>query len=100
MHALYQEERSHHKFALSYIDDVAPVIAASIGRPKSYNQIFNVGTDKTHSVNELATVVARAMGGQSQIKHPRISFLPSASSGVQLRLGGQCGPDLTTTSGW
>jgi len=55
--------------AFSYIDDVAPVIAASIGRPEGYNQIFNVGADKPYSVNELATVVAKAMGAQSQIKH-------------------------------
>jgi UDP-glucose 4-epimerase len=55
--------------AFSYIDDVAPVIAASIARPESYNQIFNVGADKPYSVNELATVVARAMGAETQIKH-------------------------------
>jgi UDP-glucose 4-epimerase len=54
--------------AFSYIDDVAPVIAASIARPKSYNQIFNVGADKPYSVNELASVVAKAMGAKSQIK--------------------------------
>jgi UDP-glucose 4-epimerase len=55
--------------AFSYIDDVAPVIAASIAQQKSYNQIFNVGADKPYSVNELATVVAKAMGAKSQIKH-------------------------------
>jgi UDP-glucose 4-epimerase len=55
--------------AFSYIDDVAPVIAASIARPKSYNQIFNVGADKPYSVNELATVVVKAMGAESPIKH-------------------------------
>jgi UDP-glucose 4-epimerase len=55
--------------AFSYIDDVAPVIAASIARPESYNQIFNVGADKPYSVNELATVVAGAMDAKSEIKH-------------------------------
>jgi UDP-glucose 4-epimerase len=55
--------------AFSYIDDVAPVIAASIARPKSYNQVFNVGADKPYSVNELATVVAKVMGAKSDIKH-------------------------------
>ena len=55
--------------AFSYIDDVAPVIAASIARPKSYNEIFNVGADKPYSVNELATVVAKTMGAQANIKH-------------------------------
>jgi UDP-glucose 4-epimerase len=55
--------------AFSYIDDVAPVIAASIARPASYNQIFNVGADKPYSVNELVTVVAGAMDAKSEIKH-------------------------------
>lgn len=55
--------------AFSYIDDVAPVIAASIERPTAYNQVFNVGADKPYSVAELANVVAKAMGKPSQIKH-------------------------------
>jgi UDP-glucose 4-epimerase len=55
--------------AFSYIDDVAPVIAASIARPASYNEIFNVGADKAYSVLELAQVVAKAMGSKSNIKH-------------------------------
>ena len=38
--------------AFSYIDDVAPVIAASIARPACYNQVYNVGADKTYSVAE------------------------------------------------
>jgi UDP-glucose 4-epimerase len=53
--------------AFSYIDDVAPVIAASIGRRGSYNEVFNVGADKPYSVNELADVVARAMGAPLQV---------------------------------
>jgi UDP-glucose 4-epimerase len=55
--------------AFSYIDDVAPVIAASISRPACYNQVFNVGADKAYSVNELATVVSEAMGVKPDIKH-------------------------------
>ena len=55
--------------AFSYIDDVAPVIAASIDRKDAYNQIFNVGADKPYSVNELAEVVAKAMGVKPEIKH-------------------------------
>jgi UDP-glucose 4-epimerase len=54
--------------AFSYIDDVAPVIAASIARPACYNQVFNVGADKPYSVAELANVVAQAMGVPPQIK--------------------------------
>ncbi|MGD0251118.1 MAG: NAD-dependent epimerase/dehydratase family protein [Verrucomicrobiota bacterium] len=55
--------------AFSYIDDVAPVIAASIARPACYNQIFNVGADKAYSVAELAHVVARAMGAKPVARH-------------------------------
>lgn len=55
--------------AFSYIDDVAPIIAASAQRPESYNQVFNVGADKPYSVMELANVVAKAMGAEPKIKH-------------------------------
>jgi UDP-glucose 4-epimerase len=55
--------------AFSYIDDVAPVIAACIARPESYNQIFNVGADQPYSVNELAQIVAEAMGVAPQIQY-------------------------------
>ena len=54
--------------AFSFIDDVAPVIAASIARPACYNQVYNVGADKAYSVAELATVVAKAMGVEPDIK--------------------------------
>ena len=54
--------------AFSYIDDVAPVIAASIARPACYNQVYNVGADKAYSVAELARVVAKAMGMEPHIK--------------------------------
>lgn len=55
--------------AFSHIDDVAPVIAASISRPAAYNQIFNVGADKPYSVLELAEMIAAAMGTKAQITH-------------------------------
>jgi UDP-glucose 4-epimerase len=55
--------------AFSYIDDVAPVMAASIARPACYNQVFNVGADEVCSVAELARVVARAMGAEPKTKH-------------------------------
>ena len=55
--------------AFSFIDDVAPVIVASIARPEAYNQVFNVGADRPYSVAELANVVAQAMGVPAQLKH-------------------------------
>jgi UDP-glucose 4-epimerase len=55
--------------AFSYISDVAPVIARSIEVPGSCNQIFNIGADTPYSVNELAEVVAKAMGVEARIQH-------------------------------
>jgi UDP-glucose 4-epimerase len=54
--------------AFSYIADVAPVIARSIEVPAAYNEIFNVGADMPYTVNELAEVVARAMGSQPVVE--------------------------------
>lgn len=55
--------------AFSYIDDVAPIIAHSVERPKSYNMIFNVGADTPYSVNALARAVADAFGVEPNMKH-------------------------------
>lgn len=54
--------------AFSYIDDVAPVIAAAATRPAAFNQVFNVGADQPYSVLELAQVVARTIGAAPNIK--------------------------------
>ena len=55
--------------AFSYIGDVAPLIAGSIDVPAARNQVFNVGADEATTVNELATLVARAMGKPPAIAH-------------------------------
>lgn len=55
--------------AFTYVGDVAPTIAASIGVPAAYGQVFNVGADTPHSVNRLADVVARTFGSQADIVH-------------------------------
>lgn len=55
--------------AFSHVDDVAPIIARSIERPAAYNQVFNVGADTPYSVNELARVVAEAMGVPLAVEH-------------------------------
>ena len=56
--------------AFSYIDDVAPVIAAAIDRPDTWNEVYNIGADKPWTVNELATTVCTAMGkSNSEIRH-------------------------------
>ena len=55
--------------AFSYIDDVAPHIAASAEVPEAYNQVFNVGADQEVSVGELAQLVLREMGSDVEIRH-------------------------------
>ena len=48
--------------AFSYIDDVAPVMAAAIDEPGAWNQVFNVGADEPWPLNELAERVAARDG--------------------------------------
>lgn len=55
--------------AFTHINDVAPIIASCIDYPAARNQIFNLGADIPHSVNELAKVVADAIGKKSTIEH-------------------------------
>jgi len=55
--------------AFSYIADVAPAIAHCVHRPECYNQVFNIGADKSYSVLELATTVANAMGVAPRVVH-------------------------------
>lgn len=55
--------------AFSHIDDVAPVIAASAGRPDCYNEAYNVGADIWIDVNTLAGMVAEAFGVEPVIQH-------------------------------
>jgi UDP-glucose 4-epimerase len=55
--------------AFTHIDDVAPVIAASVDFPAARNEIFNVGADVPYTVNELAEVVSHAMGKACSINY-------------------------------
>ncbi|MGA8431508.1 MAG: NAD-dependent epimerase/dehydratase family protein [Candidatus Sulfotelmatobacter sp.] len=48
--------------AFTHVSDVAPVIAASVDFPAARNEIFNLGADEPRTVNELAGIVANAMG--------------------------------------
>jgi UDP-glucose 4-epimerase len=48
---------------------VAPVIARSVNCPAARNQVFNVGADVPYTVNELAEVVAEAMGKPCTVNH-------------------------------
>jgi len=60
------------KRAFTHISDVASIIGDSVQHSKARNEIFNVGADVPHSVAELASLVAEAMG-----KTCRIERLPA-----------------------
>jgi UDP-glucose 4-epimerase len=55
--------------AFSHIDDVAPIIARSADHIGAQNQTFNIGADVSYSVNELAQIVADAMGSACNVVH-------------------------------
>jgi UDP-glucose 4-epimerase len=55
--------------AFSYIDDVAPTIAAAIETPEAWNQVFNIGADRPYALNDLAIAVAAAMGVEPRVEH-------------------------------
>ncbi|HEY4904199.1 MAG TPA: NAD-dependent epimerase/dehydratase family protein [Candidatus Sulfotelmatobacter sp.] len=55
--------------AFTHINDVAPVIAASVDYPSARNEIFNLGADEPRTVNDLAGIVANAMGKKCRTTH-------------------------------
>jgi len=55
--------------AFTHIDDVAPIIARSVDEPNARNEVFNIGADLPHTVNDLAQLVAGAMGAKYQVIH-------------------------------
>jgi UDP-glucose 4-epimerase len=55
--------------AFTHVDDVAPVIARSVDYDEARNQVFNVGADQAYTVNELAQVIADAMGCPCNLVH-------------------------------
>jgi len=67
--------------AFSYIGDVAPIMAESIGVPAAYNETFNIGADIPYSVNDLSAAVGRAMNVPVRVTHlPPRHEAPSAYS--------------------
>ena len=55
--------------AFTSVADIAPVIAAAAETEAARNQVFNVGADVPHSVNDLAQIVALAMGRPCKVRH-------------------------------
>jgi UDP-glucose 4-epimerase len=73
--------------AFSYIEDVAPVMAAAIDEPRAWNQVFNVGSDQPFTLNDLAHRVAAAMQVPAQVEHlpPRHEVQHAHASHEKLR---------------
>ena len=57
--------------AFTHIADVAPHIARCVEIPEASCEVFNVGSDKHVSVNELADLVMTAMEREVPVKHLR-----------------------------
>ncbi len=55
--------------AFTYINDVAPTVAACVGVPEARNEIFNIGADEPYAVNDLAQIVAETMGAERNVVH-------------------------------
>lgn len=55
--------------AFTYINDVAPTVAACVGVPAARNEIFNIGADEPYAVNDLAQIVAETMGAECNVLH-------------------------------
>lgn len=57
---VYGDGRQTRQF--TYVRDVAAVVAQGPLFAAAYNETFNVGSDKSYTVNEVATSVQRALG--------------------------------------
>jgi len=55
--------------AFTHIGDVAPILAGCVENAAAKNQVFNVGADVPYSVNELARLVAKALGKPADIEY-------------------------------
>jgi UDP-glucose 4-epimerase len=74
--------------AFSYIDDVAPLMAEAIDVDGAWNQVFNIGADRTATLNDLASGVATAMGIEPYVRYlpPRLEAAHAHSSHQKARV--------------
>jgi UDP-glucose 4-epimerase len=55
--------------AFTHVDDVAPLMAQSVYRKSAYNEVFNIGSDESCSIRDLAQRVQAAMGREVGVEH-------------------------------
>jgi len=60
--------------AFTYVKDISGIIAQSAFMPKCWNHIFNIGSDRKTTVNEIAKHVTKLFNSKSKILHlpPRV----------------------------
>jgi|TARA_B100001971_G_scaffold212991_1_gene244794 UDP-glucose 4-epimerase len=87
--------------AFSHIADIVPAMAKSIRIPEAYNEIFNIGSDKPYSLNQLAAAVADAFEVELNVQyldprnevleaysdHSKAERILKVSSGISLEKG-------------
>ena len=55
--------------AFSYVGDIVPTIARAVTESAAHGETFNIGADRSYSINELASAVAAAMGIEPRVEH-------------------------------
>lgn len=87
--------------AFTYINDVAPILASSIQNPRAYQQVFNIGADLPHTVNDIATWVAESLGIPRRVIHreSRDEVHAAYSDHSKLRSYFKIGPDTDIKEG-
>lgn len=53
--------------AFSYVDDAVQPMIECLGLPETAGEVFNVGSDISFTVNQLAAAVMRSMGAEARI---------------------------------
>jgi UDP-glucose 4-epimerase len=73
--------------SFSYIDDVAPLMAEAIDVDGAWNEVYNIGADSSCTLNELAHLVAAAMGVEPEIRYvpARVEVAHARASHEKLR---------------
>ncbi len=87
--------------AFTYVGDVAPVIARAPLNRKAHGEVFNIGSDTPHDVNDLAQRVAAAMGVKADVRHlpARKEVLHAYSSHEKVRRFFDCPPETALDAG-
>ncbi|MFZ2492485.1 MAG: NAD-dependent epimerase/dehydratase family protein [Thermoanaerobaculia bacterium] len=55
--------------AFTDVSDVVPTMARSAENPDAFGEVFNIGSERVYSVNELAELVQQAAGRSAEVSH-------------------------------